>query len=362
MGDSYGSATYGRLHGDDWLQASWTYAGLPVQITADVEYGGGKQGVYIPAGDRAAGATAPAGLKNYLHVQGSLSVPLDLSGGSHFRLLQPSFSITHYNSLMYDPGKARFIQGYQKYQASLWWSDNRRASTRCIVPRLGYAVRADVSGAFNDRFGTVYSLYARGYLPGLMRNHSITLRAGGMYQSEAELGFTQKPLFPRGAYNGWAAKYYGAAAFDYTFPLCYPNGGDQRADLLQTYLAEPVRGLQPRGLFRGGRFDPAAGRLVLRGRHRVRSERGGFGDSGDCQVHAGRTLERRILFRRRAVDEFLIPSGASVRNRRNETVPKRLTDAGNRFLDESQEKSIYLQLLTNDKKQNKIKTFTIHAE
>lgn len=225
IGDSYGSATYGRLHGDDWLQASWTYAGLPVQITADVEYGGGKQGVYIPAGDRAAGATAPAGLKNYLHVQGSLAVPLDLSGGSHFRLLQPSFSVTHYNSLMYDPGKARFIQGYQKYQASLWWSDNRRASTRCIVPRLGYAVRADVSGAFNDRFGTVYSLYARGYLPGLMRNHSITLRAGGMYQSEAELGFTQKPLFPRGAYNGWAAKYYGAAAFDYTFPLCYPDGG-----------------------------------------------------------------------------------------------------------------------------------------
>lgn len=225
MGDSYGSATYGRLHGDNWLQASWTYAGLPVQITADVEYGGGKQGVYIPVDDYNGGVRAPGNLKNYLHAKGSIAVPLNFSGGSHFRLLQPSFTVTHYNSLMYDPDKAHFTKGYQKYQASLWWSDNRRASVRSIVPRLGYALRADVTGAFNDRFGMIYSLYARGYLPGFMRNHSITLRAAGMYQTEAELGFSQKPLFPRGAYNGWAAKYYGAGAFDYTFPLCYPDGG-----------------------------------------------------------------------------------------------------------------------------------------
>lgn len=225
MGDSYGSATYGRLHGDNWLQASWTYAGLPVQITAEVEYGGGKQGVYIPADNYNEGIRAPGDLKNYLHAKGSLSVPLNFSGGSHFRLLQPSFTVTHYNSLMYDPDKANFTKGYQKYQGSLWWSDNRRASVRSITPRLGYALRADVTGAFSDRFGMIYSLYARGYLPGFMRNHSITLRAAGMYQTEAELGFTQKPLFPRGAYNGWAAKYYGAGSFDYTFPLCYPDGG-----------------------------------------------------------------------------------------------------------------------------------------
>lgn len=225
MGDSYGSATYGRLHGDNWLQASWTYAGLPVQITAEVEYGGGKQGVYIPADDYNEGIRAPGGLKNYLHAKGSISVPLRFSGGSHFRLLQPSFTVTHYNSLLYVPGETRFTKGYQKYQASLWWSDNRRASMRSIVPRLGYALRADVTGAFNDRFGMIYSLYARGYLPGFMRNHSITLRAAGMYQTEAELGFTQKPLFPRGAYNGWAAKYYGTGSLDYTFPLCYPDGG-----------------------------------------------------------------------------------------------------------------------------------------
>lgn len=225
MGDSYGSATYGRLHGDNWLQASWTYAGLPVQLTAAVEYGGGKQGVYIPVDEAANGVQAPTNRKNYLHAVATLAAPLSFSGGSHYRLLQPSFSVVHYNSLLYDPSRTHFTKGYQKYQASLWWSDNRRASTRCLTPRLGYALRADVIGAFNRRFGMIYSLYARAYLPGFMHNHSMTLKVGGMYQSEAELNFTQKPLFPRGAYNSAAAKYYAAGAFDYTFPVCYPDGG-----------------------------------------------------------------------------------------------------------------------------------------
>lgn len=225
MGDSYGSATYGRMHGDDWLQASWTYAGLPVQITAEVEYGGGKQGVYIPTDAYGEGVRAPAELKNYLRVRGSVAVPLDFSGGSWLRLLQPSFSVTHYNSLLYDPSRTRFTRGYRMYRAALWWSENRRASVRCIVPRWGYALQAAATGAFDDRFGMSYSLYMRGYLPGMMRNHSMTLRAAGMYQTEAELGFAQKPLSPRGAYSGRPAKYYGAAAYDYTFPLCYPDGG-----------------------------------------------------------------------------------------------------------------------------------------
>lgn len=227
MGDSYGTATYGRMQGNDRLHASWTYAGLPMQITAEVEYGGGKQGVYASADDRALGIYLPGELKNYLHLRGTIAVPLRFSGGSHLRLLQPSFSITRYNTLLYRGTEEGFTltKGYQKYQASLWWSDNRRASMRCIVPRLGYAVRADVTGAFNDRFGRLYSLYLRGYLPGLLRNHSFTIRAGAAYQTEAELGFSQKPLFPRGAYNGRAAKYYGAASVDYTFPVCYPDGG-----------------------------------------------------------------------------------------------------------------------------------------
>lgn len=225
MGDSYGSATYGRLHRDNWLQASWTYAGLPVQFTAAVEYGGGKQSIYAPVDAAAQGIPMPLNRKNYLHAAATLALPLTLSGGSHYRLLQPSFSVVHYNSLLYDPALRQFTNGVQKYQASIWWSDNRRASTRSLTPRLGYALRADLIGTFNRRFGMIYSLYTRAYLPGLLHNHSITLRTGWMYQTQAELGLAQKPLFPRGAYNSQAAKYFAAGAIDYTLPVCYPDWG-----------------------------------------------------------------------------------------------------------------------------------------
>ncbi len=225
MGDAYGSASYGRLNNDDWITGSFTYAGLPLQIGLSTEYGGGKQSVYIPSSS--AGVTAPADLSNYLRVTGKAAFPLNLSGGANYRLLQPSFEVSHYNTLLYNPASDEFDKGYQKYTASVWWSNSRIASYRSITPRLGYALRADWIGAFTPRFGKLYSIYARGYLPGVSPNHSIALRTGYAYQQQADLHLTTKPLFPRGNDNLYAAQRYGAVSMDYYLPLCYPDRGIQ---------------------------------------------------------------------------------------------------------------------------------------
>lgn len=225
MGDSYGSATYGWLNRSNWVSGSFTYAGLPVTIGIEADYGGGKQGVYIPV-DNMGDVTVPDNLQNYFRTSMNIGMPLNFSGGANLRLLQPSVSITHYNALLYNSsGEGGFDRGYQKYNFSLLWSNNRRASLRSITPRWGYAIRADVSGAFGSRFGTVYSLYARGYLPGFMKNHSITLRFGTMYQTLSELNFNQKPLVPRGTNNNYGTQRYAAASVDYSFPAFYPDGG-----------------------------------------------------------------------------------------------------------------------------------------
>lgn len=225
LGDSYGSATYGWLNKSNWLTGSFVYAGLPVHIGIDAEYGGGKQSVYIPVDNSAEAMQRLDGRDNYTGVSLNLSLPLNFSGGSNLRLLQPSFSMTHYNALLYNPSTTDFDRGYQKYNLSLWWSSNRRSSLRSVVPRLGYALRTDISGAFGNRFGIVYSLYARGYLPGIGRNHSITLRAGMMYQTLSELNFNQKPLNPRGTNNIFGSRRYAANSIDYTMPLFYPDWG-----------------------------------------------------------------------------------------------------------------------------------------
>lgn len=225
LGDSHGSASYGWLNNSNWIQGSFTYAGLPVQIGIDAEYGGGKQSVYFPLNNQADAMAKLDGSENYASFSVNLSMPLNFSSGANLRLLQPSFTMTHFNSLMYNSSTQGFDRGYQKVNYSLWWSNNRRSSLRSVVPRLGYALRADVSGAFGSRFGMVYSLYARGYVPGIMRNHSITMRLGGMLQTRAELYFTQKPLLPRGTENSYAARHYAAASLDYTMPVAYPDWG-----------------------------------------------------------------------------------------------------------------------------------------
>lgn len=225
MSESYGAATYGYLNGDNWVGGFWTYAGLPVVFELEAEYGGGKQDVYVPSAVDYDNIAFPDKFKEYFEGKIKASVPLNFSGGHHYRLLQPSFSVIHYNSLLYEPEKEKFHKGYQKYDAQLWWSVTRHYSTRSVVPRLGYAVRANFTGAFSNRFGKVYSFYARGYVPGFMQNHSITLRAGAMYQKRGELNFNQKPLFPRGAHNWFSAKKFWAGSFDYTFPAFYPDGG-----------------------------------------------------------------------------------------------------------------------------------------
>lgn len=225
MGDSYGGASYGRQHGYDWVTGQWTYAGLPVKFTFDAEYGGGKQKVYRRWLDYNEGAVPGLNRKNYFRGEVTASLPLNLSGGAHSRLLQPSLSVSHYNALLFNGEEQTYEKGYQKYRASLWWSDNRKAAYRAILPRWGYALRADVTGAFQSRFGTQYSVYARGYLPGILPHHTTTLRVGASYQNGPQWNFKQKPIFPRGVDNDFPAKRYIGWSADYTFPILYPDGG-----------------------------------------------------------------------------------------------------------------------------------------
>lgn len=220
MGDSYGGVSYGYLHSEHSVNGSWTYAGLPVKFTLSTEYGGGKQLVY-----RGGATLFVPNPKNYWQSSIEAFLPINLSGGSNTRLLQPSFRVTHYNALLFDRDKLTLTEGFHKYEGVLWWSSNRRTGIRSVLPRLGYALRANFIGTFDSKFGHGYGLYARGYLPGFAQTHTLTLRAGGMYQKEGRWNFNQKPLFPRGCDNRWSAERFGAISADYTFPVWYPDGG-----------------------------------------------------------------------------------------------------------------------------------------
>lgn len=224
LSDMYGALAVGAMAGEFWTVGSFTYTGLPVQISASAEYGGGNQSVYIPS-SITPDAIPQVDNTPYFSVTGTLSAPINLSGGHSFRTLQPSFSITHYNAKLYDPEAHEFNKGYQKWNASLWWSSTRRSAYRDIIPRLGYALRASVSGTLDQKFSLQYSLWSRAYLPGIFKTHSMMLRVAGQHQRLTQYNFSNKVLYPRGIVDNYAAKIYGAASFDYSLPLLYPDWG-----------------------------------------------------------------------------------------------------------------------------------------
>lgn len=218
MSDLQGFATYGYVNRSNWVKANLQYKGLPLTIDLNAEYGGGDQVVY------GFGARPPVN-SPYTSVGVTLSLPLNLSSGSSLRLLQPSLSVQYSNSLLISDDAMNYDRGMARYEASLWWSSTRRASYRSIVPRLGYALRLNVAGAFDDRFATWYSIWGRAYLPGVAPNHSITVKAATQYQNLSELNFQSKAITPRGYSDPFVTQSYSAATLDYTAPVAYPDWG-----------------------------------------------------------------------------------------------------------------------------------------
>lgn len=223
LGDFYGSVSVGTLWGKSmgrfWGMADLVYAGLPVQIGVKAEYGAGDQMVY---GWQGANETS---LDARFSIQGQLFAPLRFNDGTNFRTLTPRFGVTHYNAKLYDVGSDNYSIGYQQWSASVAWSNLRASSKNSIMSRLGYSVMVGASGAFRDDFAIQWTLYAKGYLPGFMLNHSWSLAASYQEQDGGSYKFSGKTLGVRGVVNNYAAKQYMAGTFDYKFPLCYPDGG-----------------------------------------------------------------------------------------------------------------------------------------
>lgn len=220
LGDMYGSLSLGSVWGRFWGLADFVYSQLPVQFAVRAEYGGGDQLVY-----GANSSSRPIELNDYFSMRIEAFAPLKFSTGAVFRTLTPRFGVTHYNAKMYDAQNQTYNNGLQRWDASISWNVSRRTSYRELKPRLGYAVLLGAAGAFTNEFSTQYTALLRGYLPGILPNHSITLNASYQTQQKSKYNFTGKTLRVRGVQNNYAAKDYMAATFDYTFPIYYPDFG-----------------------------------------------------------------------------------------------------------------------------------------
>ncbi len=212
---NYSWTDYGSM-----VEAAVSYMGLAPKFEVEAQWGGGDQ-VFT---DASFSLPQPK-LDKYKTIKGKVYLPLLLSSGYHFRLLQAQVDLSTDNSLLYNR-QGEKIPLY-KATAQVYFGDNVRMAYRDMVPRWAYAVRGVyATNPFSDDFGQIFSAYASVNTPGIFSHNALTLATTYQYQKRALFNFRQKELYPRGAdYNNVVCREYWATSANYYLPLFYPDGG-----------------------------------------------------------------------------------------------------------------------------------------
>lgn len=122
--------------------------------------------------------------------------------------------------------------GRDLMKAQIQYIDNVAMAYKDFLPRYGYAVK--ISNTFsptNNSFSNLWSLYGRGFLPGVARQHSLKLEVAAETQrvnhtpGSFRYNFTPQALRVDALTTTIVAAKYSAARASYQLPLWYPDGG-----------------------------------------------------------------------------------------------------------------------------------------
>ncbi len=157
------------------------------------------------------------------HLTGKIFVPLNLTRNRFIRNLTPAVTATYQNTQVYDSMGFKG-QGVLLLSNDIFFRNVLRLARRDIYPRWGQIVnlRSIHSPIFNDDlYGYAYTGRINLFFPGLLRNHSLLLRAGFQAQFSDSLYFNDF-IIQRG-FDQKKAKDIYLFSSDYVMPLFYPD-------------------------------------------------------------------------------------------------------------------------------------------
>ena len=213
------------LDGGAMARGGIKYTGLGPELEIDFTWGGSPQVRYtqLPAGIE---------LKKYFSLTTRLSLPFSVSSGYWSSVVIPSAEWFYTNGLIFktvDATRGRLTRGVERLSLSLRYVGQTRMAHREFLPRWGFSARAGyVSSPTNGDFFGLWSASVGGYLPGIARPHSLTVRAAVQGADERGGGrfvFRMKELFPRGAGWDFVSRRIVSGSVDYQLPVWYPEGG-----------------------------------------------------------------------------------------------------------------------------------------
>jgi len=153
-------------------------------------------------------------------------LPLNLSKGKFYRLLQPQISYDFTRQKVNSSTPDGFPDGnYQSMSYRLYFHQLLRKSYQDVLPDFGLVIDGSYyHSPFGEKeLGTMIGGQSILYLPGILKNHGTKLFAGTQERTNGDhYSFSDLIRFPR----GWArtgTKNLSVLGFDYKLPLLNPD-------------------------------------------------------------------------------------------------------------------------------------------
>jgi hypothetical protein len=154
-------------------------------------------------------------------------VPLRINTGKYLTLLQPRIDYRYSRELQYIEEEGTYRTGAHYLYYSFYASSYLRMGKREILPRLGLTA----SGGYyhapfdNQVVGAATVAGLTGYLPGIMKHHTIKLALQRQVQYLKDPGrpaYLTLMKLPRGK-NRLSGEVLTRYSVDYVFPILYPD-------------------------------------------------------------------------------------------------------------------------------------------
>jgi hypothetical protein len=225
-----------------WLSYGWTreggsmmrgglsYRGLGPVLDVDFTWGGAPQILHTRAPE-----SVVANRHSHLAITTRLSLPMSVSSGAWLGTVTPSVEYNYYNGLIFEPptgastDMGTLTHGVERLSLNLGYAGQTRMAHSEFLPRWGVAARiGHIFNPTNSDFRSIWSGSISGWLPGVVRPHSVRVRAALQLtdgRSDATFGFRMKDVFPRGALYNFSTQRWWSSSLDYQLPVWYPEGG-----------------------------------------------------------------------------------------------------------------------------------------
>ena len=151
--------------------------------------------------------------------------PFNLTSGIYSRFLQPSVEFIYQQLDMGEDAPVSFKRSnYKTLNYRLYFSNFIKRVERDMYPKWGQVVDLNIRSApfSGDTLGSMFAAATRLYFPGIIRHHSFNIYAAYQKRFDDTRYYGTIIKYPRG-YTGQFSEELGSFAFNYKFPVFYPD-------------------------------------------------------------------------------------------------------------------------------------------